>query len=300
VPRARLWKCTPAHFSWTDPILLAEELREAVATFAKAVRHQGDHWALLWCAGIGVPSSSIVALDPEWSAWIQLLDLIARHVIGPSPELPGSIFLASSAGAVYAGSPYPLVTETTPPRPLTEYGAHKLRMEEALRLWADWFPNVSFFIGRISSLYGPGQDLRKAQGVISHMSRCLIYHRPLNIYVPLDTQRNYLFVDDCAHQVAVSLRRLMIERPRAILKIFASEEPTCLARIVGIFFRVAKRRPLVITQLPRGTQLPSFQLRSNVWRNLEYVRKTDIATGIHMVHEHQLDLYRHGLLTPPP
>src|SRR5262245_34903500 len=72
-------------------------------------------------------------------------------------------------------------------QPASNYGAHKVRMEEALRGWSDLFPNHSCLIGRISSLYGPGQNLNKAEGVISHLSRCLIYHQPVSIYVPLDT-----------------------------------------------------------------------------------------------------------------
>jgi UDP-glucose 4-epimerase len=211
----------------------------------------------------------------------------------------GSVFLASSAGGVYGGSVGDLLTEHTPPRPVSDYGANKLRMEKALRSWADSYPNVSSLIGRISSLYGPGQDLRKTQGIISHLSRCLIYRHPVNIYVSLDTRRDYLFADDCAHQVAASLGRLMTERPRAILKVFASQESTSLARIVGVFFRMAKHHPLIVSRQPRGARPTSLKLRSDVWRNLEGLRKTDLATGIHLVHEHQLALFRHGLLPPP-
>lgn len=299
VPKARLWESTPPHFSWTDPTRLAEELSHSVATFAGAVREHGEAWALLWCAGTGVVSSSAVVLEPEWSAWTRLLGLLGRHLAGPSGDVPGSIFLASSAGGVYGGSLGQPLTEHTPPRPVSEYGAHKLRMEEALRNWAEAFPNISSLIGRISSLYGPGQDLHKAQGIISHLSRCLIYRKPVNIFVPLDTRRDYLFADDCAHQVVASLGRLMTKRPRVILKIFASEELTSLARIVGIFFRIAKHHPLIVSQQPRGTRPTSLKLRSDLWRNLEGLRKTDLATGIYLVHEHQLALFRRGLLPPP-
>jgi UDP-glucose 4-epimerase len=301
VARARLWEAAPPHFSWTDPGRLAEELSHAVATFAGAVRAHGHAWGLLWCAGIGVMSSSPVALEPEWSAWTQMLDLLGRHLAGPVGDAPGAIFLASSAGGVYGGSLDELLTENTPPQPVSAYGAHKLRMEEALRNWAGAYPKLSFLIGRISSLYGPGQDLHKAQGIISHLSRCLIYHRPANIYVTLDTRRDYLFADDCAYQIAVSLSRLMTERPSAILKIFASEELICLGRILGIFIRMAKQRPLIVSsQQPRGgTQPTSLKLRSGVWRDLQGLRKTDLATGIHLMHEHQLALFRQGRLPPP-
>ena len=299
VPKARLWESAPPHFSWTDPTRLAEELSHAVATFAQAVREQGDAWALLWCAGQGVVSSSAAVLEPEWLAWTRLLDLLGRHLAAPSCDVPGAIFLASSAGGVYGGSLGQLLTEHTPPRPVSDYGAHKLRMEEALRDWADAFPNLSSLIGRISSLYGPGQNLHKVQGIISHLSRSMIYRRPVNIYVSLDTRRDYLFAVDCAHQVAASLSRLMTERPRAILKIFASEELTSLARIFGVFFRMAKHHPLIVLRQPRGMPQTSLKLRSDVWRNLEVLRKTDLVTGIHLVHEHQLALFRRGLLPPP-
>jgi UDP-glucose 4-epimerase len=300
VPKVRLWEPTPPHFSWTDPTRLADELGHAVTTFAGGVRRQGGSWALLWCAGKGVVNSSAVALEPEWSAWCRLLDLLGRHLAGPSGDVPGSIFLASSAGGVYGGSLDQPLTEHTLPQPISAYGVHKLRMEEALGNWADEFSNLSFLIGRISSLYGPGQDLHKAQGIISHLSRCLIYRHPVNIYVPYDTRRDYLFADDCAHQVAASLGRLMTERHHSTTKILASEELTSLARIVGIFFRIAKHHPLIVSRQPRGTQQTALKLRSDVWRDLKGVRKTDLATGIHFVHEHQLALYRRGLLPPPP
>lgn len=299
VPNARLWEAAPPHFSWTDPTRLAEELNHAVATFAGAVHEQGGAWALLWCAGKGVMSSSAATLEPEWRAWIRLLDLLGYQLAGPRGDVPGSIFLASSAGGVYTGNVGQLATEYTPPCPVSDYGMHKLRMEETLRRWSNAYPNVSSLIGRISSLYGPGQDLRKAQGIISHLCRCFIHRRPVHFYVPLDTRRDYLFASDCAYQIAASLGRLMTERPRAIIKIFASEELTSLARIVGIFFRMAKHRPLVVMQQPRGIQPTSLKLHSNVWRDIEGLRKTDLTTGIHLVHEHQLALFCRGLLPPP-
>jgi UDP-glucose 4-epimerase len=298
-PDAAIWETVPLHFSWNDPTRLAEELSHAVATFAGAVREREGAWALLWCAGTGIVTSSTAVLEPEWSAWTRMLDLLGQHLAGPSDDVRGSIFLASSAGGVFGGSPDQVLTEHTLAQPVSDYGVHKFRMEEALRYWAEAFPNISYLIGRISSLYGPGQDLRKPQGIISHLSRCLIYRRPINIYVSLDTRRDYLFAEDCAHQVAASLRRLLTEPPRGVLKIFASEELTSLARIVGIFFRMAKHRPLIVLQRPRSTQPASLKLRSAVWRNLGGIRKTDLSTGIHLVHEHQLALFRHGLLPSP-
>jgi UDP-glucose 4-epimerase len=300
VAGARLWEPDFKHFSWNHPSRLTEELSHAVGTFAAAVRTRGHGWALLWCAGSGVLSSSPAALEPEWSAWTHLLRLLGPHLDGPGKIGPGAIFLASSAGGIYGASVGEPLTEDALARPVSDYGIHKLRMEEALRDWVVGFPHVSCLIGRISSLYGPGQDLHKAQGIISHLSRCLIYHKLVNIYVPLDTRRDYFFIDDCAHQIVASLARLMAGEPKVVLKIFASEQLSSLARIIGIFFRMAKHRPLIVSSRQmRSPQPASLKFRSRVWRDLEGLRKTDLATGIHLVHEHQLSLFRRGLLLPP-
>ena len=89
VPKARIWESAPPHFSWTDPIRLTEELSHAVATFASDVRETGNTWAVLWCAGRGVVSSSVAELEPEWSAWTLLLDLLSRYLTEPSDDVPG-------------------------------------------------------------------------------------------------------------------------------------------------------------------------------------------------------------------
>jgi UDP-glucose 4-epimerase len=298
VPHARVWQFAP-RFSWTDSQRLADELDRAVASFAAAACNQGHAWALVWCAGKGNVNSSSAVLEPEWSTWTRLLELLGRSLAQPYRELPGYVFLASSAGGVYGGNIAQVLTEYAHPQPASEYGAHKLRMEEALRDWSSAFANVSSLIARISTLYGPGQDLRKAQGIISHLSRCLIYRRPVSIYVPLDTRRDYLFVDDCADQIAASLARLISERPRIVLKLFASEQLTSLAQILGVFFRIAKHRSLIVSRQAAARQPMTLKFRSEVWRDLEGLRKTDLASGIHLLHQHQVALFQRGMLPPP-
>ena len=299
-PEAQQWQSTPLHFSWHDTAQLTAELENAVAAFAAAARGGATAWAVFWCAGKGVITSAVPALAPEWLAWTRLLELLGRSLAAPDRPQRGAIFLASSAGAVYNDDRGHFLTEASPAIASSAYGAHKLRMEEALRSWTMKFPNASGLIGRISTMYGPGQDLQKDQGIISHLSRCLIYRRPVNIYVSLDTRRDYLFADDCAHQVAAGMGRLLAERPGAVTKIFASEELISLARVTGVFFRMSKYRPLIIYRHPRGTQPISLKFRSQVWRDLQGLRRTDLATGVHLVHEHQLGLFRQGLLPPPP
>jgi UDP-glucose 4-epimerase len=298
VPRARVWQFAP-RLSWTDPPSLARDLERAVASFASAAHNQEYAWAVLWCAGRGTVASPAAALETEWGAWTRLLELLGHHLAERNHDLPGYVFLASSAGGVYGGNAPQLLTEHTEPLPASAYGTHKLRMEDALRRWADTFSHVSCLIGRISTLYGPGQDLRKAQGIISHLSRCLLYRRPVSIYVPLDTRRDYLFVDDCADQIAASLARVIAERPQSLIKIFASERLTSLAQILGVFFRISKHRSLIAPRQAASRQATTLKFRSEVWCDLKGVRMTDLAAGIHLLHQHQLSMFQQGLLPPP-
>jgi len=298
-PQAQLWQSTPLHFSWHDKARLAAELKDSVAAFAAAVGERASAWGVFWCAGKGIVSSAAAALEPEWSAWNRLLELLGPALARPDHARLGTIFLASSAGAVYSDDGDDFLTEDSSPIASSAYGVHKLRMEDAVRDWIAAFPAVSCLIGRLSTLYGPGQDLHKPQGIISHLSRCLIHRRAVEIYVPLDTRRDYLFVRDCAHEIAASTGRLLTEcRGSAVTKIFASEEPTTLARIIGVFFQMAKHRPLIVCRQPLGAQPRSLKFRSQIWRDLENPR-TDLATGIHLVHEHQLGLFQKGLLPGP-
>jgi UDP-glucose 4-epimerase len=299
-PQAQLWQPTPPRFSWHDTARLAGELEDAVAAFAATVRERESPWSVFWCAGKGVVTSTAAALEPEWLAWTRLLEFLGSALAMGDDARLGTIFLASSAGALYSGDRTDFFTEDSPPTASSAYGVHKLRMEDGLRRWIAAFPSASCLIGRISTLYGPGQDLQKAQGIISHLSRCLIHRRAVDIYVSLDTRRDYLFVGDCVYEIAASVGRLLNQPPGStVTKIFASEEPTNLARIIGVFFQMAKHRPLIICRQPRGTQPVSLKFRSQVWRDLEGSRKTDLPTGIHLVHEHQLGLFRKGLLPAP-
>lgn len=297
-PQAQLWHSTPLHFSWHDLAQLEVEMETTVAEFAATARERGKGWGIFWCAGKGVMSSAAATLEPEWLAWTKLLELLGGALAAPDHARPGAIFLASSAGALYNGDRSRFLTEASPPITSSPYGAHKLRMEQILQAWISTFPHLACLTGRISTLYGPGQDLKKSQGIISHLSRCLIYRRPVDIYVSLDTRRDYLFVDDCSHQIALSMRRLLANRPRTVLKIFASEELVSLANIVGVFFRIAKHRPLIISRQPGVSQPISLKFHSQVWRDLASLHKTNLATGIQLVHEHQLGLFREGLLPP--
>jgi UDP-glucose 4-epimerase len=161
-------------------------------------------------------------------------------------------------------------------------------------------------VARIANLYGPGQRPDKPQGLISQMSRCLIHHRPLHVYVPLDTVRDFVFVEDAARALVRWTARLGREaessgRAVHVLKICASECPTTIAGLVGVFRRLGKRRLRIVSGLhPLTGQHPQrLRFRSTVWPDEPRPDATSLLVGIHRVYQHQLALALRGELPPP-
>jgi UDP-glucose 4-epimerase len=304
IPGGRVWDCCVPRFAWQSADL-AGQLDAAGASFAGEVRRSGCAWGVVWAAGAGVIGTDERLLAAETDAWRTVLDVLDRHRLGGRQTAPGLVFLASSAGGVYGRCPDDFITEHSAPNPVSAYGVNKLRQEEIFRQWAALHPGVVCRIGRISNLYGPGQNLDKRQGVISQMSRCMIWQRPIHVYVPLDTIRDYLHADDCARQIACSIaawRNGDAASPEGDVKVFASGRPTTIAQIVGAFVTVAMRRHPRVICAPSviGLQQPRRLLfRSVVAPDVHGLPHMPLQTGIHQVHQHQLLLYQQGRLLPP-
>jgi UDP-glucose 4-epimerase len=280
-------------------------MEHAIAQFAWQANRHG-RWMVFWAAGSGVVGSSERALQAEVETWALFLDLLAKHCATAAPRARGTVFLASSAGGVYGNNPRQPLTEASAPSPISLYGRARLAQEEILREWARGRQAIAYLIGRISNLYGPGQNLAKAQGLLSHISRCLIYNRPLHLYVPLGTIRDYVPVDACAEHVVNCA--LYLTGPNAAdgeasgyVKIMASEQETSLAQILAIFARVSHRFPkLICSPSPKGGIQPSrLQFRSLLWRHLGTPVGLSLQAGIKRLHQHHLALYLQGRLPPP-
>jgi len=293
-------------FSWNAPRQLQEEFAESARQFGRVVREcpDGCDWGVVWAAGAGVIGTSEQVFAAETDTLQVLLNVVDAHLLN-TPAASGLIFLSSSAGGVYGNCPDQTITEHSECRPISPYGANKQKQEELLNAWADDRPQVTCRIGRISNLYGTGQNLSKPQGLMSHISKCLIWQRPIHIYVPLDTIRDYVHVDDCARQIVSCLSDWMAaSEPKrgGRVKIFAAEQPMSVAEIVGAFTRLAsRRRPRVIcAPSALGLQQPRRLLfRSVVAPCVKVLPSTTLQVGLHQLHQYQLALYHQGRLAPP-
>lgn len=256
-------------FAWDEP-------EDAIATARAAAARIGalPEWRVIWCAGSGVTGSSAASFALERAVLDATLDSLGQG-------RPGTVFFASSAGALYAGSAGPPFSEGHTPQPLAPYGHAKLDAERHL---ADFARDTGHrvLIGRIANLYGPGQKLDKPQGLISHLLRSLYTRAPMSIYVPLDTIRDYLYVDDCAAMILDALDRVEAGGESPVTKIQASHRPTTVGELIGEVRRLSHRRPpVVLAESPLAAlQSRDLRLRSTTLPDIDHRSLTPLGAGI--------------------
>jgi len=292
-----LWR-PPEPIAWLAPRAGAEDLRHQVGEFLRAA---GDRpWSVAWCAGAGVTDSSGQALQLELAALGETLEALAAAPRGSD----GAFFFASSAGGVYAGVDAPPYDESSPVRPLGAYGQAKLDAEALVTAWSHRTGTPSL-IGRIANLYGPGQNLAKAQGLISQICRSHLTGQPVSIYVSLDTLRDYFFAPDCAELIVEALARLRQERSvtqqgsgvdtesvsgsvtgevtgLVTTKILASQRAITIGAVIGEMRRIFKRSPRVVLGASpvAALQAKDLSLRSRVWPDLDRRTLTPFPVGV--------------------
>nr|WP_201762429.1 NAD-dependent epimerase/dehydratase family protein [Pseudarthrobacter psychrotolerans] len=164
------------------------------------------------------------------------------------------------------------------------YGFAKLRAEATVSDFARR-TGVRTLIGRVSNLYGPGQNLRKPQGLISVFAKAHLTGAPVSVYVSLDTLRDYLFVDDASRLVADGLDRLIgsdVRPGEAVVKILASQRADTIGNLIGACRAIFKRRPLIILGASpfAKAQAHDLRLKSVVWPELDAHPVTPLAVGI--------------------
>lgn len=265
-------------FRWSNESDLAIQLTTAVQAFSARIE-AARRWEIFWAAGVGTMSSSEKELALETRALAMLLRLVESD-----PQLafmPGAMSFASSAGAIYAGSTDHTISESTVPVPTTVYAREKLKQEDLVRSFTQASGSRTALLARLSTVYGPGQSLSKQQGLLAHIARCILKNQPVQIYVPLDTIRDYIDADDAATAIIAAIRAVS-ENPGVYTKIIASEQPTTIAEIISIFKRITRRAPRIVTSASRLTSVYSrrIQFQSVADPMIKSLKKTSLLTGI--------------------
>ncbi len=284
-----------APIAWDDDDAASEALAREAEAVLDAAAASSAPWRIVWCAGGGVVATPLETLSRETELVRgfaeRLTDLLSAD---PDLAASGAVFVASSAGGVYAASPAsPPFHEGSETGCLAPYGRAKLDQETVWEAFAHQ-TGVDLIVGRFSNLYGPGQRLSKGQGLISVVGQAALTRVPVSLYVPLDTIRDYLFAADAGRMTVAALERLEAERRagaghQVILKIFASEVETTVASVLGAW-RGSLRRPLrvALASNPASRLQPRvLSFRSRIWPDLRGC-PTLLPLGIEAVRRDQL------------
>ena len=270
---------------WQDHERAAEVLHRAASDLLDRAGHGALRWRFVWCAGAGVTGTSAEALRQEVALLHGILDTLATGVADRSVDpASGTVFVASSAGGVYAGSVSPPFTESHEVAPQSDYGRAKLAAEQCAAEFVGR-TGVPTVVGRITNLYGPGQNLAKPQGLISHLALAHLNRTAITMWAPLDTIRDYLFVDDCADMIRIALDGAAVAAVAAgnpVVKIFGSHQATTIGALIGEFRRVFKRSPRVVLGSADGAkgQASDLRVRSTVWTELDARPMTSLPAGV--------------------
>ncbi len=269
---------------WSDPNLAERDL---TAGLQKLVEGEDERAEIYWCAGKAVTSSPVAQLAAEVATFEGFLDSILA--LPPRRRERLSVFLASSVGGAYAAAILPPFSEFTPTAPISEYGKAKLRMEAALTV-ATAQGGFRSFIARITNLYGPGQDLAKGQGLLSVIVASYVTRRPVRIFVPLDTLRDYIYEDDCARVIDAGTTRVGDERAgTTVVKIVGAMTAVSIGAILGENTKLRRRRPPVILgQSDASGQAYDLRVRSEVWTDLDSLVRTTLPEGLDRIFRAQL------------
>lgn len=106
-------------------------------------------------------------------------------------ESPARFVLLSSGGTVYDPQSPPPYSEQSPVAPKGAYGRAKRALEELVQ---EARPGST--IVRVANAYGAGQPLAPGQGVLGHWLRALRAGRPIQVFGPASTARDYIHVRD--------------------------------------------------------------------------------------------------------
>jgi len=283
VERARPDEAFAVPLPWSDPDGTVEAIAAALPEFAAS----DSRLEVYWCAGRGVTSTPREQLAVEASVFDRVLEVFLTAPSDVRSRL--AFFLASSVGGAYAGSGTPPFTESTPVAPLSAYGDTKLHMEAALRD-ATESGQWRSFIGRITNLYGGGQDLSKPQGLISALVRGHLSGQPTSVYVPLDTLRDYIYEDDCAAVVDAGMRRVA-GRPAGttVTKLIGAMRAVSIGALLSELTRLRRRRgPIVLGGGDARGQALDLRIRSEVWTDLDGLVRTTLPEGLSRVYQAQL------------
>ena len=282
---------------WTTPEEFRSSITTAIDEFYVNLCN-GELWTIYWCAGLGTVAAGPIIIDGEYERAKIFIECLKRRMGEAAPN--GTIFYSSSAGGIYGASEDTLISEESNVAVSSSYGAMKFHVENLFRQWAsDAHGRVA--IGRISNLFGQGQNIQKQQGLISAACLALLKQQPLGIFVSLDTTRNYLYVADAAKIIThFTMKVMRMPVGSQELKIVCSPYNLSIAAVLYEIRKVFGRKPAVGfgNRLEMPTYTRNLSLMSIRHVELDPLQFTPMSIAIAETRRELLRELMDGLLAP--
>lgn len=278
---------------WDNIDSARNDLRAVIDGFQSFV---GDEkWAVFWAAGKGHLGSTFENLRAEEELFGAF---VSSMVEWGSTE--GLIALMSSAGAIWSAPIHGPITESTNVTGTSPYAISKLHLEGELTSLCNKM-GVRGLVARLSSVYGVNQDLYKPQGLISRLCASSILRRPVEIFVPLETTRNYVYADDAAAMMVDVVKNLLGDREaegNCVVRIFCSRDNHSIASICASIETVSRRKLLLTTRLSQeASRYPlHFRLKTDFSEMTNRLERTTLVAGIADVYQEMLQNFQNGNL----
>jgi len=281
-------------FNWLSQMEAKQQIEAAVELFSQKVGN--EPWSIFWCAGVGTVTSTDSVLLGEEIIVDHLLNALLERFKDRNRN--GALFFSSSAGAMYAGSESPPMSESTEVVPLSLYGLQKDRLEK-LFVRFSLRSGTRVVVGRIANLYGPLQNRDKGQGLITSICQQTLLRKPVNIFVGLDTVRNYIYVDDAA-KIAIRVMSSIHLMPEATVqtKVVCSLVNHSVSSVLKDCESVFGFAPNVV-QLEKANKSAyprDLRMKSKCELNADDFDHTPLVVGISRVWQSLLRDQQRGLL----
>lgn len=200
------------------------------------------------------------------------------------------IVFCSSGGTVYGPTDLVPIAEDHPTNPISAYGIAKLGIEKYLRLYMAQTGMGSISL-RLSNPYGPHQNIRKAQGVLTTFCHRALLDEPIDIWGDGSVERDFIHIDDVTRAMLLAGASKLSGTEINIGSGVGTSLVTLIAEIEAALGRPVRRRHLE----SRAFDVPRNHLDiSRAASALGWYPRTSLREGIRQL----LDTMRAGLADP--
>jgi UDP-glucose 4-epimerase len=264
---------------WGSKELVAEQIRDSVTRFFDGLND--ENWIIFWFAGKGGFSVPQEQFDFDEVNFRIFLEAVEEHL-----KLPGLVVLSSSAGALYSSNSDLRFDETSSIDPNSSYGKMKMRQEEALSAFSTRTGCPSL-VTRISTVYGPGSDFKNGYGLINHLCLADITRTPLEVFVPLETSRNYIYSADAGEMVVRFALSYRNDENKTQIRNVVAPSSASIAEIVSTCSKIFKRKVVFSNRIDNRQILYNtrFDIISLYCDEIEPIYWTPISVGISQVRQ---------------